>query len=137
MRFLLGLIIAFTIGFFVHAFFFPDYFYNGLAELTKKNVTSANPVLPTGAPDQFFTYVTYSNGKFRPGKVTIKRSDYLAITNLNKIDRMWLVSDNKLLNTGRDYAESERLTVMLNELGTFTVLEKNNPAALLSVTVIP
>lgn len=69
--------------------------------------------------------------------MTIKRSNYLAVTNLNAKEFMWLVSDNSLLNTNRNYAESERLTVLLNELGTFTVVEKNRPEALLTVSVIP
>ncbi len=137
MRFLLGLTIAFSVGFVVHAFFFPDVLYNGLAMFTKKNFGEP-AVAPTTEPDnQFFTYVNYRDGKFRPGKVTIKRSNYLAITNLNPDEFMWLVSDNKLLNTGRGYAESERLTTILNELGSFTVTEKNRPEAILSVTVAP
>lgn len=137
MRFFVGLLVAFGLGFLVHAFFFPDVWYNGLAALTKKNIEVKSAPVPQNSNEQFFTYVTYQDGKFRPGKVTIKRSNYLAVTNLNAKEFMWLVSDNSLLNTNRNYAESERLTVLLNELGTFTVVEKNRPEALLTVSVIP
>jgi len=137
MRYLVGLVLAFAFGFFAHAIFFPDVFYDGLAGLTHKTIR-AEPTKPPENPDtHFFTYVSYDNGMFRPGKVTIKRSNYIAITNMNKADLMWLVSDNKLLNTTRGYGESERLTTILNELGTFTILEKNRPDAHLTVTVIP
>jgi len=137
MRFIFGLLMFFLIGFFVHAAFFPDLFYNALGEFNKNKIT-VSPT-PTEEKDKsnFFTYVTYKDGKFRPGNITIGRSNYLAITNLNTKEPMWLISDNKLLNTERGYMESERLTVLLNELGTFTVIEKNRPEALLVITVKP
>lgn len=137
MRFIFGLLIFFFIGFFVHALFFPDLFYNALGELNKKNIVISPTPGEKKTDSNFFTYVTYKDGKFRPGNVTIGRSNYLVITNVNKKDPMWLVSDNKLLNTERGFMESERLTILLNELGRFTVVEKNRPEALLIVTVKP
>lgn len=137
MRYIFGLLIFFFVGFFVHALFLPDLFYNALGELNKNKIALSPTPAEKKAESDFFTYVTYKDGKFRPGNVTIGRSNYLAITNINKKEPMLLVSDNKLLNTGREFMESERLTVLLNELGRFTVVEKNRPEALLIVTVKP
>lgn len=137
------LILVFTLGFLVHAFFFPDFLYNGLRQaLNIYNPQSAKLLgvqteKNTQPQYQFMTYVNYNNGRFDPASVTIKRSYYLAITNMSKKEQMWLVSDHPLLNTKRGYAESERLQTILYEVGSYKVSNKLSPGPLLNVIVVP
>lgn len=133
--FLLALI--FFAGFFTHAYFSPNLlFYNKPLSLDAllKNAKTDNQRTKI---DPFFTGVIYQKGQFSPQRVSIKKSNYITITNNSKTEGMWLISNNQLLNTSRPYYESEQLKTILNEIGSFTVINKVNPQAVLVVVVSP
>lgn len=126
--------IAFFFGFFVHLILFPNFFCANNFFTVKKLVP---PVQKTNSvqKDDFITYVNYDGNNFIPNQVTIKRGNYLAITNQSKDTLMWLFSDNSILNTERGYALSERLQVLLPKDGVFQVINKLIPDAQLIVQV--
>lgn len=132
---LLFIFMAFVIGFFTHAFFFPDFLPNGLQDIAASNFLLPAQNKSNIQTDSFITYVNYDGNQFIPQHVTILKGNYLAITNTSKDKLMWLSSDNDLLNMERGYAQSERLQVLLPKVGEYTVVNKLNTQAQLSVKV--
>ena len=112
---------AFFAGILVHAFFFPDFLSRttNLNSLKNKVLGERQPTKSTQS--EFLTIVSYKKGAFHPGKVWIKKGNYLAIQNDDEEKQMWLVSDRKDLQTVRGYGLSERVTSIMNDLGTFSV----------------
>jgi len=96
-----------------------------------------NANLEQTATDNFITYVNYDGSKFNPKTVTIKKGNYIAITNKSKNSLMWLVSDNADLNTKRGFGEGERLQLTLIKEGNYKVTNKLDTKALLEVIVLP
>ncbi len=131
-RYLLGLVIAFGIGYASHygverADFITKSF------IPTKSVTSDQ--VAGQSSDQFISYVNWDGQKFTPSEVTMKKSYYIAITNTDPKSRMWLDSDNPLLKTSREYGETERLQVSLYEAGIYKVINKLKPNYSLIVKV--
>lgn len=126
---------VFVIGFFVHALLFPDFLPNGIQSISASNVfpPAQNKNIPQN--DSLITYVNYDGDQFVPKRIIILKGNYLAITNTATDKLMWLSSDNDLLNTPRGYAESERLQVLLPKVGEYTVTNKLNTQAQLSIQV--
>ncbi len=73
---------------------------------------------------KFVTYVDFDGKSFSSQKVSMKKGDYLAITNLSNTTQMWLAATVSALTTKRGYAEGERLQIILGEPGLFRVGEK-------------
>ncbi len=127
--FLLALTL-FSLGFLANAFLFQK---------TPAQIISLSQqsVLGEKALDQFITNIDYDGSSFKPSIVTMKKGNYIAITNQSKDKLMWLVSDNPDLNTVRGYGESERLQLMLLKEGTYKVTNKLNTKAFVEVIVEP
>lgn len=87
--------------------------------------------------DQFITYIDYDGNEFNPKTVTIKKGNYIAITNKSKDQLMWLVSDNADLNTKRGYGEGEKLQLTLLKEGTYKVTNRLDTKGFLEVVVEP
>lgn len=132
-------VLFFTAGFLVHAFFFPYVFVDGKSEIIEvpftTTVTTENKEIPEEIENDLITYVRYEKKAFKPSSVTITRGNYIAITNISKIEQMHLVSENPLLNTKRGYAFGERLQTVIAEPGTYEVVNKLFPEAKLTVKV--
>ena len=95
---------------------------------------SAEPLVE-GSNGTFITYVEFDGESFKPNKINMKKSDYLAITNKSTEKFMWLVSASADFSTVRGYGEGERLTVNPLESGTYLVANKDNPNKTLEVVV--
>ena len=125
-----------TLGFFIHALFFPDVFSNGIF------VTPALPTPDQGqtqAPStnkvQNITTITFDGQNFSRHNVAIEQSRYIVIVNTSKDTLMWLSSNNKDLATPRGYGEGEQVKTRLDDKGQFIVADKNNPSEKLIITV--
>lgn len=129
------IVTAFVVGFFTHAYFFPDLLPGNLSDMAANTFLQPVQNKNTVQPDPLITYVNYDGDRFIPSRVSILKGNYLAITNMSKDKFMWLSSDNELLITERGYAESERLQVLLPKVGDFTVVNRLNTRAQLSVNV--
>ncbi len=133
------LVLFFFLGFIVHAFFFPDFLYDGWRYFQKQpeNVfknTIPNAARPTDATP-FITSIDYENQIFSKRNVQIHLGNYLAITNMQKDHSMWLESDNPYLNTGRAYSYYERVQVRLDTKGIYHVTDKLNPSQTITISV--
>ncbi len=138
MKTVLKIALIFFTGFFIHAYFFPNLLFFNLPISPDKLLSSVKKTSTTSTPqDAFLTQITYNNGQFTPPRVVMKHSYYITITNGSKTESMWLVSNVKALNTDRPYFESEQLKTLLNDPGTYTVINKNNPKSELVVVVTP
>ncbi len=87
--------------------------------------------------DQFITYIDYDGTEFKPAAVTVKKGNYIAITNQSKDKQMWLVSDNADLNTKRGYGEGERLQLTLLKEGRYIVTNRLDTKASIEIVVEP
>jgi plastocyanin len=129
-RLIFFLILTFSLGFALHWL---------ITSLQTKPAASlilgGQNVLGQKSFDQFITYIDYDGSKFNPKTVTIKKGNYIAITNKSKDKFMWLISDNVDLNTKRGFGEGERLQLMLLTEGSYKVVDKLNSKAILTITV--
>ncbi len=133
-RFIAFIAVVFCAGFLTHAFFFPD-FLPSVKEISAGKIKSAETQTDAEGNMGLFTYVNYDGVNFSPRVVTIHRGSYIAITNRSSNKLMWLMSDNESLNTKRGYGLSERLERILEQPGTYTVTEKSDANANLTVIV--
>lgn len=137
-KYFLFFLFSFLLGFLVHAFFFADLLPNRIIALTKQGVgikdSGAEPTLPFANSTVF---VDYKDGKFIPSSVVSKKGNRLVITNKMTDEQMWLVSDSREIETVRGYQESEALSVVFTQPGTFVVNNKLNSKHTLIVTVKP
>lgn len=130
----LALIVGFTSGFLVHAYFFPDVLSNGII-FTPENLLS-NEVSPTPNDQrQLFTNITYNGEKFSRSNVTIGTGDYITVTNDSPDKPMWLMSNVPALSTPRGYGESEQVKSRMDTKGQFIIKDKNNPSEQVIITV--
>lgn len=127
MKLLFLLIISFSLGFALHWFITRT-------QVQPVSILGQN-VLGQASQNEFITYVDYDGKEFKPGSVTIKKGNYLAITNKSSDKQMWLVSDNADLNTKRGFGEGERLKIILLGMGNYKVTNKLDSRSLLSITV--
>lgn len=127
----------FVVGFLSHAIFFPDFFLStNQADTRVRKELGLQPKIKTvKEPNPLYVYVSFKNGKFSTKTVTMHRSMYLSVINEDDSELMWLVSAVKAFNTARGFGKSEQLVARLDEPTNFTVAEKNNPTAVLHVTV--
>jgi plastocyanin len=128
-------IIAFIFGFWLRGFLDSQGVYVHLPELVpsaKKTTTAAG--VPAGVSD-FITEVKYENASFKPASVTIKKGNYLAITNVGD-SLMWLSSDNPKLSTPRGYGKSEQLRIKPETIGSHTVTDTLHQGVSLHVSII-
>lgn len=126
-------------GFFVHAFFFPDFFYDGISSFQK----SSSKIVPTVAPQvednsqkiQFFTYINYDGQKFDKRNVIIRLGNYLVVTNTSSSEGMLLESDLPIFNTGRPFGLSETVQSRLDIPGMYYIHNTLKPSATINVIV--
>lgn len=132
---LLLAILTFTSGFLTHAFLFPDVLTNGIIDA--KNIIIPDPKAVAGAEttDPLFTTVTFDGKQFSRHNITIRKTNYLKITNTSKTKHMELIGTIKELNTPRGYGESETIQVQFNEKGQYAVADKNNSQEKMIITV--
>lgn len=84
--------------------------------------------------DQFVTYVDFSDGNFSLPTVKVHKGDYLAITNTDKENLMWLTATMSAWGTVRGYGEGERVMNTIDDTGLYKIFEKNS-GEVLSVEV--
>lgn len=130
---LLAIIFLFSSGFMTHAFFFPDFLPQEMAQTSKKIAGIAPDKKEQNDP--LIRKVKYADGKFSPDTIIIRYGSYVAIINESKTELMWLESDNKYLNTPRGYGEGEEQRVRMDTEGTFNVVNKLDIEATLKVIV--
>ena len=124
------LITFFSLGFVTHAVLVG----NRPLEIT----ALSQPILGVKDPDDdFITSVDYNGDQFNRRSVTVKKGNYIAITNKSRDQLMWLISDESNLNTQRGYGEGEKLQLTLLKEGEFKVVNKLNTKAYLNVVVQP
>lgn len=129
--------LSFGIGFGTHALLSwkdPTLFSRTLFVLAQ---TTSKDVLGQSSGDQFITYIEYDGSSFHPDQVTLKKGNYLAITNKSKEVLMWLLSDYNGLSTTRGYAEGEQRRIVMTKEGTFIVKDKIHPSASVQITILP
>ncbi len=128
-------IIAFIVGFWLRGFLDARGVVVRLPELIpseKKPTTVAG--VPAGVSD-FITEVKYENASFRPSVVTVRKGNYLAITNIGD-SLMWLSSDHPKLRTPRGYGKSEQLRIKPETAGTYIVTDTLHQGVSLQVSII-
>lgn len=126
-KFTILLIVSFSLGFALHWFITNT-------QVQPVNLLQQN-VLGQASQDEFIARVDYDGKKFKPSSVTVKKGNYLAITNQSSEKLMWLISNESDLQTARGYGEGEKLQVILLKIGEFKVVDKLNPGVSLSVKV--
>ena len=135
---LVGLL-SFVSGFIIHALFFPYMFTEKQVIQTSKDISYLKDTklkaTPVDQENDLITYVDYAEGNFHPASITITKGNYVAITNRHKDRQMWLSSEKDFLSTMRPYSTGERLQTTIATAGTYTIIDKNNPEAKLSITV--
>lgn len=139
-RNILSMSIPFCIGFFVHAFFFPDLLPQVLYKASKQAVgikEISELSSPTESTDVLIKEVSYKDGVFNPKVIRVHYGNYISITNTSTIpdDLMWLQSDSSELTTPRGFAESEQLRTTVLKEGTWSVINRVRPDAKLTVIV--
>ncbi len=87
-------------------------------------------VEPVSGQDQFVTYVEFVDGKFSLPTVKVHKGDYLALTNIDKDNLMWLSATMSAWSTVRGYAEGERIMQTFDEVGTYRIGERISGDAL-------
>lgn len=137
MRTVVYVLIIFSLGFLVHAFFFPNFLYKGLSPI-KGIVLGINDKNSVNEAFNysFLNYVNFSDGQFDKREITIRKGDYIIITNKDNKQLMWLMSDNPFLSTPRGYGLGEEVRTILNNVGTLTVVNKMNRSQMLTIHVI-
>lgn len=131
-RLLFIVIIAFSLGFALHFLITNLQTKPEVSLLLQQRVAGEQTTA-----DNFITYVDYDGWEFKPRTVTIKKGNYIAITNKSKDKLMWLVSDNADLNTKRGYGEGERLQLTLLKEGTYKITNRLDTKNFLEVMVEP
>lgn len=126
-RLLLLLIVSFSMGFALHWLITNT-------QVQPASILGQN-VAGLASQDEFITRVDYDGKKFKPNSVTVKKGNYLAITNTSRDKLMWLISDNPDLQTPRGFGEGEKLQLTLLKMGEFKVVDKLSPSVSLSVKV--
>ncbi len=130
-RLLFLIILAFSLGFALH------WLITNLQTKPDISLLPQQNVLEQKNSDQFITYIDYDGKEFKPATVTIKKGNYIAITNKSKDKLMWLVSDNADLNTQRGYGEGERLQLTLLKEGSYKVTNRLDTKSFIEVVVEP
>lgn len=125
-------ILAFGIGFAVHAFIFPDVLtqQQGSLQHVLSITTQATP-----EPDSQTTIITFDGKKFNTHRVFIGFTRYVRIINTSKENLMWLISDNPSFATTRGYAYQEVVQEQMNKKGISVVRNKNNPQEQVKIIV--
>lgn len=129
-KLLLFSVALFSLGFLANAFLLQK----NAADIT---ALSQQSVLGEKAEDRFITNIDYDGEKFKPSSVTVKKGNYIAITNTSRDQLMWLISDHQDLQTARGYGEGEKLQLILLKEGTYKVTNRLDTKGLLGVVVEP
>ncbi len=133
MKKIILMLAAFSAGFLIHAFIFPDFLSTNIDfGLEKDKVLGVTPTGIQNAPQEIksLTIVTFKDGSFHPSKVWVQKGYYLAIRNADSENQMLLVSPTKEFNTPRGYGLSEEVRNRMDIPGTYQVSEKNSSANL-------
>lgn len=85
---------------------------------------------PVSGHDQFVTYVDFENGNFSLPVVKVHKGDYLAITNIDKENLMWLSATMSAWSTVRGYGEGERLMNTIDDVGVYRIGERTSGGVL-------
>lgn len=128
-RLLLLLIVSFSLGFALHWLITST-------QVQPVSILGQN-VAGLASQDEFITSVAYDGKKFKPSSVTVKKGNYIAITNTSRDQLMWLISDNADLNTKRGYGEGEKLQLILLKEGRYKVTNRLDTKGFLEVVVEP
>lgn len=128
------LLLFFSLGFIVHALFFPTVLTKNITVFTKR-VIDQKPAPTLDTSNKALTHVLFDEGEFDPQVVVIRKSYYLGIMNISEKELMTLTSDNPLLITPRGYGLSEEHIVQLYEPGDYTVSSLLHPDRELKVIV--
>lgn len=131
---LLLVILAFVLGFFVHAVFAPSLLSNNYA-LAIKHAINNKKTLGVSTQSKSLTIVSFEDGEFDPKVVVVGKSYYLSIVNMSETELMTLTSQNPALTTFRGYGKSEELRVQLYDTGEYQVSSREHPRSFLKVIV--
>jgi hypothetical protein len=124
------LLLAFTSGYLLRHNTVPPPF------LTSNQVLSSMTGLPPNpGSSPLVNRIEYKNGTFIPDSLSIHQSDYILIVNKSEDNLMWLDSNYPKLNTKRGFRYLEQIKIRLDEPGDFTVTNKLNLRARLSIRV--
>ena len=135
MRYPLIFILGVVVGFFLHAFFFPELFVNLLTpapDLPNQTQTSQKPAVQR---IQNVTTIAFDGKKFSHHAVTMEVSRYLVVINKSTDTLMWLTSNNADLTTKRGYGYLEQAKTRIDEKGQVIVADTNNPKERVVITV--
>jgi len=86
-------------------------------------------------PNPLYTYVIFNGDRFDAKVITMHRGSYLSIVNNSPDKLMWLISKKVSFTTTRGYGKSEQAVSRLDVPETFTITEKDNPNARLTINV--
>lgn len=139
MKMLLGIILSFILGFFVHMYFFGS---GNVTSIDINEVANAakikDKIIPQGtsAPNPWDVRIEYDGTKFSSSTVYIETARYLTIANVAKNgNQMWLESDYKELNTVRGYTNQEAKTIRMDRPGKYYIRNKLNLNAKATIQV--
>jgi hypothetical protein len=138
MKMLFAILIAFSLGFLAHMYFFG---MSDVNTIDLKEVAAAardkiqyNDVIEVANPKN--VTIEYDGSKFIPSNAKIETGRYLMIlnTSTNK-NQMWIESDYKELNTVRGYSRMEAVNIRADKPGKYYILNKLNVNAKATITV--
>lgn len=132
MKRILLIILTLSLGFFAHAFFFPDLFISTPHDVLSAKTEKDAPKLSKDAPS---TQITFDGKHFSQHHITISFTRYITIINMSKDTLMNLSSAATSLATPRGYGYTEAVTMQANKKGEFTVTDTHNPQEQLVITV--
>lgn len=128
------LLVGIFIGFYSH-----DYVLFHLPVSPVNTVKNAVILPDEKAEDpnnNFINSIRYENGKFNPSTLTMRKGNYLIVSN-NSDSKMWLVSTLPELNTPRGYGNGEEKRVKPEKEGTYTITNKLNIEAKAIIRILP
>lgn len=132
-RLLFFVTLSFFAGILTHAFVFPDFLSRTTNLESVRNRILGEKDSTAKQNSDFLTIVSFKEGAFHPSKVWIRKGNYLAIRNSDDKEQMWLASEIPAFKTVRGYGLSEEQKSVMDEIGTFSVYERNSQSQLIIV----
>lgn len=134
MKYLIGLILGFVIGFYVNSLlmYTPPLALIELQGATKKNVSQIE-----GATMRRYHRTAFNGKTFTPDAITIQAGQKIEFVNESPTTLMQLVSSEPSLQSPRGYGEKELHSTVLMEPGEYLVTVNDIPTARMSIIVTP
>jgi hypothetical protein len=131
------LVLSMTFGYIVHDVVGMVNIFDNKRTQTVSMGSESSKVLGTASQDQFISAVIFNGSSYQPNHITVKKGNYVSITNTSPVERMWLVSGESTMSMNRPYAQGEQLKFISPREGVIELKDKLHPAIGLKITIGP